>query len=486
MFSIATRAASALFLAIAGPLVYLSGNKLSVTIPNSITPSATPVHRLQQYLRIRTDHPDPSYLDAQQFLNRTVSELLPNATYSVFESVPGKPVIFFTILGSRPKLPSVLLNSHTDVVPADESHWHSPPFGAKVVYETGQLRVYARGSQDMKSIGLQYIEALAELTKQKWNPLRNVVVSFVPDEEVGGKEGMATFVQSSAFKALNIGVALDEGLPRNDAQFNCYYSERLTWWFVVEVIDTPGHCSTLPERTATIVLHRILARALKYRDTQLLRLKRGEDLGDVVSVNIASLDAGFYDSSNASRSVYNVISSVATASFDVRVPPTMDVKDIDTEIDSWISCDDQSNCPDVKIKWVMKSKRSPITSRDPNENEYITPFMAGMEKAGIADRLKHGIFPAATDARYLRSAGIPSFGFSPIDKSPDLLHKHNEYLPVDTYLRGIQIYKNIIKELAYYEPEGATKDNVPLMDDQSEGAKTTAAANIQAESKEGL
>lgn len=43
---------------------------------------------------------------------------------------------------------------------------------------------------------------------------------------------------------------------------------------------------------------------------------------------------------------------------------------------------------------------------------------------------------------------IPAFGFSPINQIPALLHGNDEYLPADMYLRGIEIYKTLIPELA--------------------------------------
>jgi aminoacylase len=38
------------------------------------------------------------------------------------------------------------------------------------------------------------------------------------------------------------------------------------------------------------------------------------------------------------------------------------------------------------------------------------------------------IFPAATDSRFFRQRGIPSFGFSPMSNTPILLHDHNEFI----------------------------------------------------------
>ena len=38
------------------------------------------------------------------------------------------------------------------------------------------------------------------------------------------------------------------------------------------------------------------------------------------------------------------------------------------------------------------------------------------------------IFPASTDARFIRAAKFPAFGFSPMRNTPILLHEHNEWI----------------------------------------------------------
>lgn len=57
------------------------------------------------------------------------------------------------------------------------------------------------------------------------------------------------------------------------------------------------------------------------------------------------------------------------------------------------------------------------------------------------------VFPAATDSRFIRVKGIPAFGFSPINNTPILLHDHNEFLNEKIFLRGIEIFEGIIKDL---------------------------------------
>ena len=58
--------------------------------------------------------------------------------------------------------------------------------------------------------------------------------------------------------------------------------------------------------------------------------------------------------------------------------------------------------------------------------------------------MKTEICGGATDGRYIRGVGISAIGFSPMNNTPVLLHNHNEYLNVDTFLKGIEIYIQIL------------------------------------------
>jgi len=66
--------------------------------------------------------------------------------------------------------------------------------------------------------------------------------------------------------------------------------------------------------------------------------------------------------------------------------------------------------------------------------------------SGLKTRVR--VFPGATDSRYIRYAGIPALGFSPINNTPILLHDHDEFLKADTYLHGIEVYKKLIPAVA--------------------------------------
>ena len=92
---------------------------LSVTLPTKfLTTQPTKTVCSREYLRIKSVQPDPDYDSCNEFLTRQAHRL--GLDYHITEMVKGKPIFIMTWPGTEPDLPSVLLNSHTDVVPVYE------------------------------------------------------------------------------------------------------------------------------------------------------------------------------------------------------------------------------------------------------------------------------------------------------------------------------------------------------------------------------
>lgn len=108
----------------------------------------------------------------------------------------------------------------------EQEKWTYKPFSAHLD-EKGDI--YARGTQDMKSVGIQYLEAVRRLKAEGVTLKRTLHISFVPDEEIGGVDGMKKFVHTDDFKRLNVGFALDEGMASETDTFALFYGERNIW-----------------------------------------------------------------------------------------------------------------------------------------------------------------------------------------------------------------------------------------------------------------
>ena len=373
----------------------------------------------------------------------------------VVEYVEGKPVVMATWVGQQPQLPCVVLNSHYDVVPAVEAMWSCDPFGAEL--KNGDI--YARGTQDMKSVCVQYICAVRRLVRAGFVPLRTVRLTFVPDEEIGGADGMKLFI-AATYQDLNIGVCLDEGLANPGNAFTIFYAERSIIWLLVRAQGAAGHGSRFVDNTAMVKLHRTIANFLKFRESEKAKLKESNKhnhshptstststskrlkLGDVTTVNLTALQGGT-PMEGKDEYALNVIPTDALAGFDIRIPPYINLDDFTKQyLDPWTAE------TGVSYSFFRKTSAYGISSTDRTRNPYWRALTdtIGQYDGGVP--LEVEIFPAGTDGRYIRDRGTPTYGFSPIRNTPVLLHDHDERISVDVFLDGIQVYERLIPALS--------------------------------------
>ncbi|XP_006364339.1 aminoacylase-1 isoform X1 [Solanum tuberosum] len=424
--------------------VFLITLILIVTATTAAEDPSTILSRFQQYLQINTAQPHPNYYEAAEFIISQAKLL--SLESQTLEFVKGKPLILLKWPGNDPTLPSILLNSHTDVVPSEHHKWTHPPFSAHLDSTTGNI--FARGSQDMKCVGLQYLEAIRKLKASGFRPLRNLYLSFLPDEEIGGNDGAGKFVDSDVFAKMNVGIVLDEGLASPTDNYRAFYGERSPWWLVVKAVGAPGHGAKLYDNTAMENLLKSIEIIRRFRAAQFDLVKAGQKAeGEVISVNMVFLKAG---TPSPSGFVMNLQPSEAQAGFDIRVPPTADQASLERRIaDEWAPAW-RNMTFEFKQKVSVNDKfgRPAVTAVD-SSNIWWALFEEAIIKANA--RLgKPEIFPASTDARYFRERGLPAIGFSPMANTPILLHDHNEFLNKDEYLKGIDVYESIIKTYASY------------------------------------
>ncbi|GAX26615.1 aminoacylase [Fistulifera solaris] len=360
------------------------------------------------------------------------------------------PVVVARWKGRDETLPVLLLNSHYDVVPAEASDWSVPPFEGLRKERMGSPVIYGRGTQDMKCVCIQYIEAVAHLKAEGFQPARDVYLTFVPDEEIGGS-GMAAFLDSSLYKSLpGIALALDEGLASTTDVFSVFYGERLPWWVEVTARGPTGHGSRFIENTAVGQLLEFAQKAMEFRSGQrsLLGLDEHSNcahaaakktLGDVTSLNITTLQAGVKAGNSYA---YNCVPPVASCSLDIRISPHMDPQSMGSLLDKWCL-----ECGTVEWNYIggqgNQSTTHAVTSTV--SNPWYDVFASSLQRTGY--QVETSVFPAATDSRFLRALGIRALGFSPMRNTEIKLHEVDEYIPEHTFLEGIEVFIGLLRDL---------------------------------------
>ncbi len=331
----------------------------------------------------------------------------------------------------------------------------------------------------MKCVCAQYILAIKRLKSSSHDPSlppflprRSIHLSFVPDEEIGGEDGMGPFLLTSQFKNLNVGLALDEGIANPLDEYTFFYGERMPLWIRVKAQGNTGHGSRFIPGTAVSKIIEVANKALAFRAVQEKTLgynsphshegeggreggnggggckhAQAKKLGDVTSLNLTMLKAGV-SMDGGETFAFNVIPHEAEAGFDMRVPPCVSFAEIRKLLDDWTSEDG------VSWEFAQEGGKDPlldhhITSIDREHNPWFSVFYDALASRGV--KITPEVFPASTDARFVRAVGVAAFGFSPMRKTDMLLHEHNEWVGEDIFLEGVGVYETLIRSLSSAE-----------------------------------
>ncbi|XP_014294162.1 aminoacylase-1 [Halyomorpha halys] len=385
------------------------------------------VETFREYLKIRSVHPEPDYDGCVNFVKKKACEY--GFKTQIFNLDEKRPVLIVTVEGLEPTLPSILLNSHTDVVPVFEDQWNYDPFGAEMDQEGN---IYARGSQDMKCVTIAQLEALRRIKFSKTKLKRTVHMTLLPDEEIGSMKGMAKFVHTQIFKNLNVGFDIDEGAPGTDEEFLIFDKERCKWGVLIHCPGTAGHGSLLHENTAGEKLRIVIDNFMDLRESEAKKIQNLLGLGDTTTINLTQLEGGVQN---------NIVPPEIVVGFDIRVAADGNHE----ELANWITDVCKKAGEGVYPEYIQKDvKVSPTLLSGENQ------FWKTMQTTLKTLDLKYFLIscPGATDARYAREVGVPAVGISPFNHTPRRLHDHNECMNKDIFLQGISIYEKLITNVA--------------------------------------
>ncbi|XP_047019760.1 aminoacylase-1-like isoform X2 [Helicoverpa zea] len=393
--------------------------------------NSTPIELLQAYIQINTT----TYNDltpAVEFW--TALAELADVSIETHELVEGFPILVLKWPGTDSSQPSIMLNSHMDVVPASfEDGWKYGPFLGHI---DDDGVIWGRGTQDMKSVSIQYYSALRRLKENNVTLLRDIYMTLMPDEEVGAESGMIPFLQTDTFASMNVGVELDEGSPFPAPMIALFYQDKVVWQIQVTCHGVSGHGSSFPATndTATGKCNNVVNRLFQFRDEQyeIAATALPTAAGGYTSINLNIVSGG---------TANNVVPSEISLVFDIRLSTTLNEEAFDAQLREWIS----EAGDNITLTYILKNQQSPATVAN-STNPYYVAITEAAEDLGIT--IVPTLPPGSTDARHVRNAGYPAFGFSPMPNTEMLLHAVDEHLAVSVFNDGIDTYEEIITRLA--------------------------------------
>lgn len=175
--------------------------------------TAIAAQRLADAVRIKTvSYASGAPIDTAAFLafHAFVAEAFPLAHAQLTREVVGGLSLLYTWKGTDAAAAPVVLMGHMDVVPVPESNlgeWTHDPFSGAIA----DGYIWGRGTIDDKTTVLATLEAVEGLLAQGFVPPRTVYLTFGHDEEVGGRYGARTIVDTLVARGVKPALVIDEG-----------------------------------------------------------------------------------------------------------------------------------------------------------------------------------------------------------------------------------------------------------------------------------
>jgi acetylornithine deacetylase/succinyl-diaminopimelate desuccinylase-like protein len=407
---------------------------------------------LQGYVRIDTSNPPGDVTKAADFLAGVLQR--EGIEVKRYESAPGRSILLARLKGNGTGGKAILLESHMDVVPTDPSRWKQHPFGAEI----SDGRMWGRGTIDMKGIGTSYLYAFIMLHRLKVPLTRDVLLMFVPDEEIGGELG-AAWMRKHHYAELDPEYVIDEGgfgsrdmFTAGRLVFGISVAEKKIMWLRLRAEGVAGHGSQPHPQNPNDHLMKALARlfaqpiaAGKFPVVDTMKQRIGGPLTEnkfnnaiqQSTISLTSLRSGVGDPPKV-----NVIPSVAEATIDCRVLPGTTAAQWIKEIEGRLAD------PTITVEVVYEGEDPIVTPQD-------TPLYRALEGA-IKRRHPDAIVtpmtvPYGTDANGFRPRGVKSYGIFPgIIPAASILSMHGdaEFMPLDALGPAIQILVDALREAA--------------------------------------
>ncbi len=446
----------------------LAGACLSGLLSFSVAagPDPEPVRWLQEYIQIDTTNPPGNEREAAEFLAGILRQ--EGIDSQLLDSPQGRTSLYARLEAPGSGGRALVLLHHIDVVPAGEG-WRVPPFSGRPF----EGKIWGRGALDVKGVGIAHLAALIALRREGVAFQRDLIYLAVADEEVGGGQGAKWLLQEHPELFAGVEAVLGEGGS------NRVFADRLIWWGIEVTQKRPlwlrvtahgrgGHASGLHPESAThqlvTGLARLIERPPRYRITDGVRtflraLARLEGdppghlyyrLDEVIREDgpteplAAGLPVYFLDTFQVTRidgsEAGNVVVPEASAAVDIRMLP-------DTDGDALLAEVREILGSRLEVEVVLTA---PETAASPTDHPI---YRALEETLAVRGPVVPTFLTGTTDSRFFRQRGIAAYGFSPFTvNSEDLggIHAPNEYLPVDSFLRGIEMMRRVLIACAAY------------------------------------
>jgi acetylornithine deacetylase/succinyl-diaminopimelate desuccinylase-like protein len=397
---------------------------------------------------------------------------IPAPDIAVLSSGPRKGNLVARLRGSGARRPLLLL-AHLDVVEADRADWNFEPF--RLTELDGYF--HGRGVIDDKAMAAIFVANFIRYAREGWKGDRDIILALTADEELSDSpHNGVRFLLRQHRELIDAGLAINEGgggTLRNGRPFRLavQHAEKIYQTYSLEVSDRGGHSATPGRNNAIYRLAEALRALARYEFpvrlnpvTRAFFERMAASETPAVADAIRGLLAGRTEAETlaplASRPDYNAqirttcvatmlaagqaentLPQSARATVNCRILPDESIEEVSRTLARVI---DDAEVAVVPRGTAVTSPPSPI---DPQLMETVGRLALEMWP-GVP--LNATMSAGYTDNRWLRNAGIPTYGISGlfVDPGNSGVHGRNERVAVKAVHDSREFLYRLVKRLS--------------------------------------
>ncbi|HKP30531.1 MAG TPA: M20/M25/M40 family metallo-hydrolase [Gemmatimonadales bacterium] len=407
---------------------------------------------------------------AEAVAKRLRAEGFPEADIFVGGANPNKANVVVRYRGTG-RLRPILLLAHTDVVEAKREDWTIDPF--TLIEKDGYF--YGRGTGDDKAQAAIWVANLIRYKREGFKPARDIIVALTADEEGGGPYNGVEWLLREHRDLIDAEFSLNEGgwgEMENGKRLsnNIQVAEKYVVNYRFEVRNKGGHSSLPVPDNAIYRLSAALDRLSRFgfplRTNEVTRayfkamstIEKGPasaDLAKVATDDSAAkvrVAAGSIPWNATLRTTcvptrlegghaMNALPQLAVATVNCRVLPEDPVELVTATLTKVVA--------DTNVHVVLQGTPS-AGPASPMRDDVLNATKEMTSKLWPGVPAVPMMVMGGTDGRYLRSAGIPTYGVQGIFYGRDDIrfHGRDERLLVKSFYEGQTFMYELVKRLA--------------------------------------
>ena len=377
--------------------------------------------------------------------------------------------------------PPILFIGHLDVVEARQEDWSIDPF--EFIEQDGNF--YGRGTRDMKAGDTILVMSLLRLKRQAYQPDRDLIVALTADEETGDSNGIDWLLKEhrdwiDTEYCINLDGGEFERLRGQRILAGLQASEKLYADYQFETVNPGGHSSIPVPDNAIYELAAALSKLERFTFPVEVNEITRQYFSESAAFTSGSLAADlrgaaqeppnpaavqhlsaipYYNSLLRTTCVAtmlagghapNALPQSARANVNCRIFPGEDPREVLKTLQRVVA-DAHVKITPVGEK-TSDGKLIPIVAVPPSalQPELTKALEHTLSRMWTGMQVVPTMSTGATDGKYLRIAGIPTFGIACMffDMEDDRSHGKDERVGVEDFYDGVEFGYRFMRSLS--------------------------------------